>query len=63
MLGASWSSSTMSDEKTSKVADDTTSAVAKSEEEPRKWATTRTELWAFYVYYIVSIIRPPPSRS
>ena len=24
--------------------------------ETRRWTTTRVELWAFYVYYIVSLI-------
>ena len=36
-----------------KVAEDNT---VQSEEDygSRQWTTTKTELWAFYVYYIVS---------
>lgn len=30
--------------------------VEREESASRKWATSRTELWAFYVYYIVSAV-------
>lgn len=35
-----------------KVAEDIT--VREEDEGSRRWTTTRVELWAFYVYYIVS---------
>ncbi|KAH9945074.1 MFS general substrate transporter [Epithele typhae] len=41
----------MSDADEKKVAQDTALPVAEQQEKPR-WTTSRTELWAFYVYYI-----------
>lgn len=38
---------------------------ASTDSEKRQWATTRTELWAFYVYYIVSnliFLLPDPAH-
>lgn len=41
-------------EKTEAIEDAKVAVVDRAEAEPRRWTTTRVELWAFYVYYIVS---------
>ena len=51
-MSAPCSSATMLDEKN--AADEAAVPAVEREEESRKWATSRAELWAFYVYYIVS---------
>ncbi len=40
-----------------KVAEDCNITVREEDSAsgPRRWTTTRVELWAFYVYYIVSM--------
>ncbi|PIL35431.1 MFS general substrate transporter [Ganoderma sinense ZZ0214-1] len=39
-------------EKTEAIEDTKVPVVDRAEAEPRRWTTTRVELWAFYVYYI-----------